>query len=880
MFVLGSVAYAQNTEEQQAQGAAAEGELIVTARRRPETLQEVPSTVNVVTDEALQENVILTFEDITDLVPGVELDTGAGGYRANVTMRGVEFSPDAQATSQTTAFYMNDAPIDPNIMFQAQYDIGQIEVLKGPQGTDRGISSPSGAFTTTTRAADPTEGFTGYVSSAFDDHEGINLQGGVNIPIIENVFAMRLAGVRDRTDGDGIYSATGGPDPYEETDSYRVSFAFTPFESFRARAMFQEIDRQSANYVAQFGSGLCLANPAVAGGRCTPANTNPDQPQLSMGQYASASDRPEMWRHAQHVAIVNLEYAFAGQLLSYTGSWFRHRLNVLGDGDTYNYVNAFVTPDGSGSIQDRSGQVQYTNELRLQSEEPLFNGLLDYTVGAFMLDSDVQAYHPSPASYFTGAFGPDTTVGPGPGTPNPNIYNPAYTLHFWTFQEREFAEESIFGTINLHLLDDLELSLGGRQIVATRNMQTYQELGGMFSPRAGFPAPPTIMNLGPLPSCAAVPGAFASTNYPGTCDINVAAPGNGVVVPLGPRVNDEKRPEVYNISVSYDLTDDVMVYATHGTSWRNGPGYVIASPGSTCASAAYCQRFVELGAEESSVYEAGLKAYLFDRRAYIEFSVYDQSFDGYLLRGGSAPYLTNSGTVQTSAAQSTWTYNADVQVSGFDVLFRYDVTDDWNVGFSASYNDGEFDGSTLIPCRDSNFDGVPDNGPTPTTQAAWLLAGGPQGPALCPAQGSSMNTPPWSLNLRTDYEFPLFGSMLGFVRGNYNYYPENENVDLSDEFIVDSYGILNLFAGIQDEDGVWEITAFVKNVFDEDTILRDSTAVDNVSGQTWTAPNVGFRNAGAANAPFFPTTTGFGVQYNTFSRLAEREIGVTLRYTF
>ena len=72
--------------------------------------------------------------------------------------------------------YLNEMPVEPNTMFQATFDIGQIEVLRGPQGTLRGRSSPSGAITYTTRRPDLTE-VGGYISMLGTSRGDINMQG-------------------------------------------------------------------------------------------------------------------------------------------------------------------------------------------------------------------------------------------------------------------------------------------------------------------------------------------------------------------------------------------------------------------------------------------------------------------------------------------------------------------------------------------------------------------------------------------------------------------------------------------------------------------------------------------------------------------------------
>jgi iron complex outermembrane receptor protein len=311
-----------------------------------------------------------------------------------------------------------------------------------------------------------------------------------------------------------------------------------------------------------------------------------------------------------------------------------------------------------------------------------------------------------------------------------------------------------------------------------------------------------------------------------------------------------------------------MVYATAGTSFRNGPGFVTGGPGTNCANAAYCLPYVSLATEDSIAYEAGFKSYLFDRRGYFELAVFQQEFDGFIVRGISVPYRRNNNTI----ANGVFTYNADAVVTGFDALFSYDITADWDAGLSVSYADGEYD-NARIPCRDSNFDGSPDANPLPGTTAAntlgtaaaWDAAGGPGGPALCVSNGAATRAPVWNGTLRTQYEFPLFEGATGFVRGLYTYYPENKNADEDQNFVVDAYGVLNLYAGVRSDDRSWEVSVFARNALDDDTLRSYSD--DLVSD--------GF-NQPVGNVPYFPQT----VQYRNFSRVSERELGVTLRYNF
>src|ERR1700743_2817903 len=86
------------------------GEIVVTARRRSESLQEVPQTVNAVTADTLQKLSIKQFQDIQAVVPGLALTPSATGFQNTASLRGISFDVTSGA-QPTVGFYLNDAPV-------------------------------------------------------------------------------------------------------------------------------------------------------------------------------------------------------------------------------------------------------------------------------------------------------------------------------------------------------------------------------------------------------------------------------------------------------------------------------------------------------------------------------------------------------------------------------------------------------------------------------------------------------------------------------------------------------------------------------------------------------------------------------------------------
>jgi iron complex outermembrane recepter protein len=177
-------------------------EVIVTARKRSENLQDVPVSIDVYTAKDLQNLAISQFEDYATKTPSISFVSAGPGTQTFV-MRGVsDGSNPNYANTATTAFLLDDMSMNyygttPDLHL---YDIQQIEVLNGPQGTTFGASAMAGALRFITNKPDPK------AFSAGIDLDGGKIDGGthngtvegfVNIPLIEDWTALRISGFED-----------------------------------------------------------------------------------------------------------------------------------------------------------------------------------------------------------------------------------------------------------------------------------------------------------------------------------------------------------------------------------------------------------------------------------------------------------------------------------------------------------------------------------------------------------------------------------------------------------------------------------------------------------------------------------------------------------
>ncbi|WP_395670785.1 TonB-dependent receptor [Phenylobacterium sp.] len=168
-------------------------EVVVTATKRDETVQTVPMSVTALSADTLKEANVKSFTDFARLVPNISYSSGGEAFGRRLALRGIY-------GTNTVGFYIDDLPIpadlDPRVI-----DLERIEVLRGPQGTLFGARSMGGTIRMITKRPDTTD-FSGQltadVSTIQRGDEGYQLNGTVNIPIKEDVAALRLTAYSGR----------------------------------------------------------------------------------------------------------------------------------------------------------------------------------------------------------------------------------------------------------------------------------------------------------------------------------------------------------------------------------------------------------------------------------------------------------------------------------------------------------------------------------------------------------------------------------------------------------------------------------------------------------------------------------------------------------
>jgi iron complex outermembrane receptor protein len=754
-------------------------EVVVTARRKSENLQEVPQVVSVVSADTLQKLNIQQFTDVAAVTPGLTLTSGSTGYDNSASMRGVTFDTVSNASS-TVAFYVNDAPVESTFVFQGLFDIGQIEVLRGPQGTVRGVSAPSGAITLTTRKPDLYD-YGGYVDATLTDRDGRNVQGAVNIPILQDKLAVRVAGLSDRNDAGGVRSLHNTTDPKATTQALRGSVLFTPTQDLTAELVYQTLSHKSTSFSQVSGPGAGYNGPSL---------TSSDRLAVQDGLNEVDQDNEGL--------IGRLDYDALGHRLSYVGSYQNVKLTPRAPDDLGNNL-----PGGEIYSTVRSRQTRTSHEIRLSSTTAP-GRMFDYTVGAYGELVRAKGQVEQVASQLPGAFGSPLLA------PDPTAYNGKYALPLFIDAPTKTTQLAVFGSVTAHLGSKTELTAGVRHFVAKGSNSIAISAGSAL-----IALPPSALGL---PSCAA---AGLAVTYADTCDVPTAMIG---IAPGVLRANAQQTkftPTIYNVSLSHRLNRDLMVYANTGSSWRAG-GVELIGPNNAGNDPNLAEQIYH-DPEHSRSYEAGVKWTFLEGRGRFNAAIYHQTFKDLRFRTQPLPYYDDNGLGSVNITILNFTTTADAVVDGFDLEAAFQITPKWNLSLSGSYADGRID-NDLVPCRDGNFDGIADN-LTPT--AADFLAAG-TALAVCKSGSSITQNPYWNLSLRTEYVTPLRGKVDGFVRALLPYNPSNDRQTIAQT--IGAYGILNLYAGVRSQDGAWEASLFAKNALKTDETLNRNFAEKNVGG--------------------------------------------------
>ena len=330
-------------------------EVVVTAQKRSESTQDIGASVNAVTGDALEEFNAFSFEDVSKLTAGLTL-TNSNPRQQTIAMRGVSVDPDTTA-SPTVDAYWNGLSVRPDVIFNQMFDVERLEVLRGPQGTLQGKTSPAGAITLVTRTPD-MEVTEGQVQTSLNDNGGTNTQFGVSVPLIPGELSARIAGVYDEDELDGVKNITTGSDDSQRNKAGRVTLAWQPSDTFSAQLAMEYSEQ---NITAP-------EDVVYNGSDSSKIGNKYDRIALANGD--------QIYSKRNQMAALSLDWDMTDNLLLSSVTGFQKNFNS--NQQDLDYANLY--PGQSQWSIAETEMDQFSQELRLSSIEPAF---WEYVVGTF-----------------------------------------------------------------------------------------------------------------------------------------------------------------------------------------------------------------------------------------------------------------------------------------------------------------------------------------------------------------------------------------------------------------------------------------------------------------------------------------------------------------
>lgn len=277
--VMAQTAVAQTTTAQTPTNVIEE--LVVTAQKKEEALQDVPIAVSAFDQGALEKAKIDGGANLVLAVPNVNFSKGNfNGY--NFQIRGIGSKLVAPSGDAGTGIHLNNAPLIANNLFETEfYDMERVEVLRGPQGTLYGRNATGGVVNLIT--AKPTDQFEGNIRGEYGNYDSLKFRGMVNVPLGEK-FAARLAGSYLKRGGFGTNLVTGHDADDRDLWGARATLAFTPNDKFRSWLLwdhFEEDDNRS-----RIGRSACTKDPGPANVGGSTYAANPLVAQIQRGLFS------------------------------------------------------------------------------------------------------------------------------------------------------------------------------------------------------------------------------------------------------------------------------------------------------------------------------------------------------------------------------------------------------------------------------------------------------------------------------------------------------------------------------------------------------------------------------------------------------------------
>jgi iron complex outermembrane receptor protein len=734
-------------------------EVVVTARRREETVQDLPMSIATFSEDQMELRGLESGRDLNVLVPNVVVaGAGTGQSGSVITMRGIP----------GVGVYVDGVwQADRGVLQTNFVEMQRIEVLRGPQGTLFGRNTNGGAIQYVTKL--PAEEFGATFDVAVGDYHRTDIKGSVDLPLSDTLFT-KISAARLERDGyiEGIAinrpeTAYGGQDDtllrgdllWRPSDALQVRFAMSTGDQFSTDGRQVRFTDPTNRHIQAYN--ILLTNPTYAamipGGPFTAEEYEPLQG--TVGKWESRSNMPDdgIFQDTEdYTLMVDWDINDNLHLRSITADR-RRESRQLTDWDSMEAVLSFT--------DDRNYDDNLTSQ-EIQLQGSAMDGRLSWLAGLYYSDEQnkFRQYRWAQGEMHELDANGDVVVNTEMrdyvrdyamtnGITALETYSPLTNVYsvnqVWTLDDVQ--DTAIFGELSYDFTDRLNATLGGRW--SERDSQTIN-----------YAADPTV-------------GAFLLTPPENGGGHGPGEIYTGTVssVDVLPDFGSQFTPK---FSLSYDWTDNVMVYGSYAEGYTQGD----------VSFSQFNQVFIELGPEIVSTYEIGFRSEWQDGRLLFNANYFTSDWDG--LRVPILPVDSSTGE------QLPFPFDTDdgkAETSGLEAEIVWLLGDAWQLNASVGF-------------LDTKYLEVGDPNESP------LRVGAP-----------FQYAPESSASIGLQYTEGLSnGGELTF-RGDYGWMDEYER-DAADQRqplrgSEPAYGLLSLRAKYIAPDGTWSASVFGSNLTDE-----------------------------------------------------------------
>jgi iron complex outermembrane receptor protein len=571
-----------------AQEALVLEEVIVTAQKRSQSLQEVPVAVNAFNADVIQEAGIVNVGALAILTPSLNVSAVGNPFTSRMAIRGIGTAQSDPALEPSVGLFVDGVFMNRSGLGTSDLtDIERIEVLQGPQGTLYGKNANAGAISIITKRPNLEE-FEGYVEGSVGDYSMGKLTATASGPLADTV-AYRLSGnIHQR---DGYYDNGGrGVDDQSDADDWNLQgkLLWEPTDSLSMLLTAAHVDRDNTCCGADSTQSDAVQQELEKQGLRSDKNDPYD--------YDIATDAETSFSMDSDLVSLHIDYDTQWGAITSITAWNDFDYNTSVDGDRSQL-------DGLRSQEYNEGD-SFSQELRWDSD--FADGRVEYQLGLFYYDSSIQRGDRTPAAVIGDDF---ITIADQQGLPFPFptigfIVQPGdHILYKNEWDNETFA---VFGQATWHVGERWHLTGGLRYTDEERDADLFSE----------------TVSTAPLASVFALLDSFSTP-----IDASLARSSDNVD---------------WLLKLAYDIGDSSMVYASGSTGSKSGNfNGVNGAPEDR-----------EFDDEDTTSYELGFKSQLFDSRMRLNVAAFYSEIEDYQyqqqLEVGIGTFVSNDGEVEVS----------------------------------------------------------------------------------------------------------------------------------------------------------------------------------------------------------------------------------------